>query len=502
MKFLQSDKYFGTRIAKKLAGLGVNVMKLCGICKTCALIVAALICKAALAAEPVGVAGASTPTRSVTEFAKITPSDGYPVAFGASIAASGDDLVVGAPGYITEDGVVGTAYVFHRVGPKWIEIGKLRPEFEGIDGEDFGLTVAIEGDYIVVGAPHIIGGVVGGGYGRAFIFRRDDRGTPDDPLDDQWWQDAELRTPDEIRFGDLFGRSVAISDGVVLIGRPGSSQTSGSAYLYRRMDNVWRHVGSLNPSDATYDDRFGDAVSLSAGFALVGAPHRSDFGIRSGAAYAFREIAGAWVQESKLTAKNAAAFDFFGNAVSLAHDTAVVGAQGQDVPASGAGAAYVFVKGECAWSTETQLLGGDTNGTDGFGQAVATNGHWAVIGAPGKEDASIIADHVGATYLFRRDGARWSEQRKLTASDPRAGLVLGASTAVGKRYAFAGAQEVAYVYVLPDASRTLRDSALMQTCFRDEERGLETECVRFDLIPDDLIDYRDFIEFLARLAGP
>jgi len=130
------------------------------------------------AAEPKATAGTATPTRVVTEFAKITPSDGYPMAFGASIAASADDLVVGAPNFITTDGVVGTAYVFHRVGPKWIEIGKLFPNFGGIDGEDFGLTVAIEGDYIVVGAPHIITAAVGGGYGRAFIFRRDYRVAP------------------------------------------------------------------------------------------------------------------------------------------------------------------------------------------------------------------------------------------------------------------------------------------------------------------------------------
>ena len=148
-------------------------------------------------------------TRTVTEFAKITASDGIPGdAFGASIAVSGDDLVVGAPGYVTKEGVVGAAYVFRRSGPRWIETARLFPQFGGLDGEDFGLSVAINGDFIVVGAPHIIAGSIGGGYGRAFVFRRQDPGTPDDPLDDQWWQDAHLTSPDELRYGDEFDLSV------------------------------------------------------------------------------------------------------------------------------------------------------------------------------------------------------------------------------------------------------------------------------------------------------
>jgi hypothetical protein len=104
--------------------------------------------------------------RTVTEFAKITSGEGFPVAFGASVAVSGDNLVVGARGYVTEDGAVGTAYVFHRSGPRWVQTDRVSPDIGfGIDGEDFGLSVAIDGDIIAVGAPNIIGGVIGGAIG-------------------------------------------------------------------------------------------------------------------------------------------------------------------------------------------------------------------------------------------------------------------------------------------------------------------------------------------------
>jgi len=467
------------------------------ILETVVIVTAVCGASSARAVEPGAVAATASPVRTITEFAKIRPSDGYPVAFGASIAVSGNDLVVGAPGYITEEGVVGTAYVFHRVGPKWIETGKLVPNFEQIDGEDFGLSVAIEGDFIVVGAPHIMPDVIGGGgYGRAFIFRRDERGTPDDPLDDEWWEDAELRTPDEIRYGDNFGYSVSIGDGLVLIGRIGDSQTSGSAYLYRRVNGVWSHVASLDPSDTALGDSFGDGVSLSGGVALVGASTRSDYGTHSGAAYVFREADGVWLEQTKLTPSDAASYDHFGGSDFIAGAYAVVGAYDDDDGGASSGSVYAFTDGESPWGNETKLVALDAEPSDHFGQAVSSNGASILVGAPGKN-----SNH-GAAYLFRRTAEHWVEERKLTASDPRAGLVLGASVAVGERHVFAGAQEAVYAYVLSDAATSLLDFSLLQTCFRDEERGLEMECANVDFVPDARIDLGDFNELLATLAGP
>lgn len=93
------------------------------------------------------------------------------------------------------------------------------------------------------------------------------------------------------------------------------------------------------------------------------------------------------------------------------------------------------------------------------------------------------------------------EKQKLVASD-RPTNTLGVSVAVDERYAFAGAREAVYVYVIPSAATSLREFASFQACFRGEERGFFTECARFDLVADGRIDLRDFNELMATLAGP
>ncbi len=446
------------------------------------------------------------PPRTSTEFVKLTASDGiYGDGFGFSLAVSGDDLVVGAPGYIIATGeVVGAAYVFRRSGPRWIQTAQLFVDFgvPPMDYEAFGWSVAIAGDLIVVGAPQIFPAVIGGGYGTAYVFRRYDPGTPEDALDDQWNGEAKLTSPDEIRYGDMFGYSVAVSGGTILVGRPGWDFSSGSAYSYRRVNGAWRHIASLNPSDSVLDDAFGHAVSLSGTVALVGAHRRSDDGTHSGAGYVFRETGGVWVEECKLTASDGAAGDFFGYSVSLLGERAVAGAYADDDAGPTSGSAYVFTHKDTPWSNETKLLCSDASDLDSFGQSVATDGNTIIVGAPGKGSVPNSVDHIGAAYLFHPDADQWVEERKLVASDPAQNAVLGASVAVGGNYAYVGAQEAVYVYVVPSAAHSLRDFAAFQTCFHGDQPSSPSECARFDLVPDGRIDLRDYNEFLALLAGP
>ena len=313
------------------------------------------------------------------------------------------------------------------------------------------------------------------------MFRRQDPGTPDDPLDDQWWQDAHLTSPDELRYGDEFGLSVSVSDGVVLIGRQGWDYSTGSAYLYRRMNDVWVHDASLNPSDAVLDDAFGSAVSLSGTVALVGAYRRSDVGTLSGAAYIFRRAGSFWAQERKLLPSERA-YGYFGRSVSLSDRYAVVGAQFE---------AYVYDQKYDPWSQEVKLTAAGS--TNDFAIRVASAGDAIVIGDPTD----------GVAHLFCRHESMWVHCRRLLASDRLTGAQLGFPVAVNHDYAFvAGDHETVYVYVTPIAAKSLRDFATFQTCFSGNPPTLGSECERLDLASDGAVDLRDFNEWLALLAGP
>ena len=99
----------------------------------------------------------------------------------------------------------------------------------------------------------------------------------------------------------------------------------------------------LTASDAAARDRFGHSVSISGDTAVIGADGDDDAGTQSGSAYVFRYDGIGWVQQAKLTASDGAARDYFGTAVSISGDTAVIGAERDDDAGTHSGSAYVFV---------------------------------------------------------------------------------------------------------------------------------------------------------------
>jgi len=427
--------------------------------------------------------------RVSTEIAKITASDGlYGDGFGASLAAYGDWVVVGAPGYSTAQYYrAGAVYVFRRSGARWIEQAQLFAE-EQAHQDTFGFSVAIEADTIVIGAPQMFEAKIGGGVGAAYLFRRFDPATPNDPSDDLWLQDAKLTSPDELRTGDKYGYAVSISQGTVIIGRPGWDYSSGSAYLYRRIGNVWRHWASLNPSDSANLDQFGSAVAISGDTALIGAYGKSDAGFRSGAAYIFRQSGDAWVEQRKLTASDAAAHGFFGVSVGLSSDHAVVGGHGK---------AYAYPEGVDHWSEEINLTP-NQRGLN-FGDDVDANRNWIAVGDPTYGPGF---DGLGAVYLFTRDQIDWELDRQFLASDPTLSAHVGFRLTLQRNYLFANGRSSVYVFVLPDASMSLADFAAFQSCFGGVHSSMSPECTRFDRCGGAGLDPCDLNELLATFVGP
>lgn len=432
--------------------------------------------------------------RTITEFARITASDGLPEdAFGFSLATYGDSLVVGAPGYITELGPsVGAVYVYCRSGSTWDEFGPFFAD-DGFRHANFGWSVAVEGELIVVGAPHLVPGLAGGGYGAAYILERWHANTPDDPSDDLWLQEAKLTSPDQLRFGDLYGYAVAISNGVVLIGRPGSENSSGSAYLYRRINGIWRYWATLDPSDPVIDDAFGSAVALEGSIALVGAQRRSDVGIHSGAVYAFQESQGSWSQVQKLIPSDAGDFGAFGRDVDFSGGLAVVGAGRR---------AYTLTKESNLWS-EGAILRPSFCGLD-FGISVSLSAESILVGDPSCDENSKDGyfNDYGAGHLFEVHEGVWSTTARLAAESPVPSTHLGYEIAMDAERAFAAGGGSVFVFILPNASQSLLDFSSFQQCFGTVSEPAAGNCGRFDLVVDGQVDSHDLTEFLAVFAGP
>ena len=186
---------------------------------------------------------------------RLTPSDPGSTDMGLSLAICGDYIVAGA--------TAGEAavYVFQFVDGAWVERARLTGP-----GEDWypgfgGLSLAIDGDVFVVGMSNASG--TGSIFSaRAFVFRRDDNGTPDDGADDVWNQEAKLVPLEHFR-DDGFGSSVSISGNVIAVSAAGSGLTSvNRAYVFRWNGAAWIEEAVLVRSDTEDGDGFGVSVSV------------------------------------------------------------------------------------------------------------------------------------------------------------------------------------------------------------------------------------------------
>ena len=270
--------------------------------------------------------------------AKLLPSDGTGFAwFGYSVSISGDYTVVGASQDNDNGTNSGSAYVFHRTGVSWVEEAKLLPS-NGAANDRFGASVSIDGDYAVVGAYwHDDNGTDAGS---AYVFKR--TGT-------SWAEEAKL-LPSDGAAEDFFGASVSISGDYIIVGaelNDDNGSNSGSAYLFKRTGTSWAQQDKLLPSDGAMDDNFGQSVSISGDYAVVGASSNNDNGNNSGSAYLFKRTGTSWAEVTKLLAFDAAADDRFGISVSISGDCTIVGALSDDDDGSESGSAYVF----CGFTT-------------------------------------------------------------------------------------------------------------------------------------------------------
>jgi hypothetical protein len=108
----------------------------------------------------------------------------------------------------------------------------------------------------------------------------------------------------------------------------------------------------------------------------------------------------------------------------------------------GAGSAYIFERSGSTWTQQQKIVASDRAAGDRFGSSVAMNGDHAIVGAhlqDGDAANGDLASNAGAAYTFARDGATWTQQQKIVASDRAADDQFGTSVAISGDHAIVGA---------------------------------------------------------------
>lgn len=284
-----------------------------------------------------------------------------------------------------------------------------------------------------------------------------------------------------------FGHSVAIDGNTMVVGAEWEnsvSSRSGAAFVYVRSGDTWTLQQKLKSPIPGLDDNFGQAVSLSRDFLAVSAPREDSDTItevstvflndnsksESGASYVYQRSGSTWSISAMFKAAFADASDYFGHALSLHHDRMVVSVPYDDsshtsiFPAgfvddaskSDSGAAYVYKFDGANWNREAYIKPLNSNGGDNFGWSVSLSGTLLAISAhledsssttisyPGPTDASEDegASNAGAVYVYKWDGANWTQEAYIKAPNAEAFDYFGQAISLdGNKLAVAASGE-------------------------------------------------------------
>lgn len=303
---------------------------------------------------------------------------------------------------------------------------------DGTAGDALGGSTAIADGVVATGAPGDDDN--GANSGSAYLF------------DEATGAQLNKLLPLDGAAGDEFGFSVAVSNGMVVVGSR-RDDGHGSAYLFNATTGA--QLVKFVPSDGAAGDEFGFAVAMDGGVVAVGSKRDDDNGTDSGSVYLFDALSGAQVM--KLLPSDGATGHNFGESVDMDNGVVAAGAHGTGFLA---GSAYLF---DVATGLQlTKLVPLDTHANMFFGTTIGIDDGVVVVGAWAD---SIFFDHSGSAYLF--DVATGLQLSKLIPSDGHDRDHFGYSVAIDDGVVAIGAEQdgdsgfnggSAYLYSAGDGS--------------------------------------------------
>jgi hypothetical protein len=349
--------------------------------------------------------------------------------FGFSVAISGDYAIVGAPEK-TVNGFTsaGAAYIYFWDGANW-EQQKILTIIDPVQGDEFGCSVAISGDYAIVGARWRTENTTSS-TGAVYIYIRSETD----------WTKQSIITGSTVTQNEQFGWSVAISGDYIIVGVPKKDIfgfiDAGIVYMYIRDGLNWTEQQIIISINAAQYEQFGYSVAISGDYAIIGAVGTTVGNVAyTGSAYVYFWNGTDWTNEEQLIADVRGTSDLFGWSVAITSGYAIVGAPGKN---TNTGAAYIYImSGINNWTLQKTLTANTPAQNDKFGHSVSISGDYAIVGVI-RENVNVVTD-AGAAYIYFWNGTEWTEQKILTITTPVTNDQFGNSVAISGDYVIVGA---------------------------------------------------------------
>jgi hypothetical protein len=329
------------------------------------------------------------------------------------------------------------------------EINKLTAS-DSSEYDFFGLSVAINGNTVIIGAPdNIPDDSIGnpdlniGGPGSAYLYNYD--GT-------EWVETTKLTVSDGEKF-DYFGVSVALSENTAIVGAP-NDDDYGSSYIFSFDGMDWLETQKLIGSEgreAGFPVNFnGSTLSNETTFyAFNGIEWQATTSIEGrilaidgnralithNGVYIYTFDGTNWVETTQLMPDDDTSNSLFGFSGNLQGNTAVITARADDENGTSSGSVYIFKSDGENWVQTQKLMASDGEAFDYFGASSSLYGNTLIVGATLDDEGFA---QQGSAYVFTFNGTKWVETQKLVASDGEIFDAFGFSVAASEESLFIG----------------------------------------------------------------
>ena len=334
-----------------------------------------------------------------------SPDASHNHKFGNSVAAINDKIVIGeSGGDKNPNDNAGAVYVYDA-NDLSVQPTKLTA-FDGAAFDQFGYSVDVTADQIVVGA--MWDDDSGSSSGSVYVYDANDLSAQPTKLT-AFDGDAD----------DWFGYSVSATDDKIIVGSlmdDDNGNNSGSVYVYDAND-LSAQPTKLTAFDGDVNDRFGYPVVGTANNIIVGATGDNDNGSYTGSVYVY-DANDLSAQPTKLTAFDADGGDQFGISISATTDKIVIGSFRDDDNGENSGSVYVFDANDLP-TTPTKLTAFDGAADDIFGKSVSATADKIIV-------AASYDDTKGSVYVYDANNLS-ATPTKLTAFDGAANDRFGHS---------------------------------------------------------------------------
>lgn len=302
----------------------------------------------------------------------INPSGSVASLFGYSVAMDGEWAVVGAPGDAENGLLTGAAYVYQHVNGQWVATQKLVAESVRF-GARLGQVVEVRHGIIAVASWAGCG--ASKKHGCVYLFKQ---------RNSQWESVAVLTGPD-MRSDAAFGTSLQIVDAHnVIVGAPsseGATERTGAVFVFAQQGEMWEVIQRIQLAGGQMGDLFGESLAYAGNRLFVGSPGHM-VGSHSGAVFSYEHVGGIFEEREVIEPISDEDHVLFGQSLSLDNGLLLIGAPRKNAsPTSDVGDVYIYEVGQV--TAYVGNVGSPDNLTEaGFGYHVRTDGEHILIGAP------------------------------------------------------------------------------------------------------------------------